>query len=537
MKRRDLLVGAGNLGILAAMGMGVPGISGAQALPQPAPVKGGILNMTIPSEPTTLVSAFNSTMQIGMVSSKILEGLVTYDGGLNPVPALAKSWTVSPDGLTIRFVLRENVKWHDGKDFTSADVEFTLLKVWKVLHPFGRAVYANVNKVDTPDRHTVILHLSAPAQYIFSYINTYGSQILPKHIYDGTDILTNPANAAPIGTGPFVFKEWQRGSHVRLERNANYWDPGRPYLDGIVIRFIPDAAARTVALEAGEIQLAVTSIPIPNLTRFADRKKYKINLDEGKFLSSIFLLQFNVRRPNLSDKRVRQAALHAIDREALVRLVWRGYGKPATGPIPSSVKKYYNGQTKQYPYDPKKAEQLLDAAGLKRGADGIRLKVTLDYGASSLEEERACQFIKQYLGKVGIQIELRSSDAATYLRRIFTDVDYDLMVSSLHMLPDPTLGVQRLYWTKNIVKAPWTNGSGYSNPTLDRIMEAAGKEADDGKRKELFRQWQEIAQEDLPILDLVELTWVNVSTARMHKVNPQGDGLFASFSDVFLTPP
>jgi peptide/nickel transport system substrate-binding protein len=202
------------------------------------------------------------------------------------------------------------------------------------------------------------------------------------------------------------------------------------------------------------------------------------------------------------------------------------------------VVNYYAGDTRQYPFDVKKAAALLDEAGFKPGKDGKRLRITLDYdGGGGVTASRPAEFIKQSLARVGVEVELRAGDTATYLRRVFTDQDYDLMISSLHRLPDPTLGVQRLFWTKNIIKgAPWTNGSGYSNPELDRIMEAAGREADDGKRKALIRNWQQIVQEDVPVLDLVEQTWVTVSTARFRKATAQGDGLFASYADAWLTP-
>jgi len=448
------------------------------------------------------------------------------------------------DGKTLRFTLRPGVKWHDGAEFTSADVEYTLQEVWRKLHPFGRAAFANVVRVETPDKLTIALRLSSPAPYILNYINTYGAQILPKHLYAGKDVLTNPLNNAPVGTGPFVFKEWVKGSHVRLDRNPNYWGKGpngeaQPYLDGVVFKFIPDAAARTVALEAGEIDTALAStIPLTNLNRFQDKKKYTIDTDDGRYLSTIFLAQFNVRKPQLADKRVRQAFAHAIDRQALLKIVFLGYGKPATGPVPSSVVNYYSGDVKKYPLDLKQAAALLDAAGLKRGADGKRLKVTLDYdGGGGPTAARPAEFIKQSLAKIDVDVELRAGDTATYLRRVFTDQDYDLMISSLHRLPDPTLGVQRLYWTKNIIKgAPWTNGSGYSNPVLDKVMEDAAAEPDPTKRKALIKQWQQIVQEDVPLLELIEQTWVTVSSARVHKAKAQGDGLFASLADVWIEP-
>ncbi|SHE31901.1 peptide/nickel transport system substrate-binding protein [Lampropedia hyalina DSM 16112] len=543
MQRRSLLKWS-QAWVLAGAGWSLAlGAAQAQTVGS-QPVQGGVLNVAIAPEPTQLSSANLTTMNVGMVSSKILEGLVSYDLNLQPQPALATSWETAADGKTLTFHLREGVKWHDGKDFSSADVAWTLEEVWKKLHPFGRAAFANVEKVETPNAHQVVIHLSSPAPYILNYINTYGAQILPRHIYEGKDVLTHPANNAPIGTGPFVFKEWVKGSHIRLERNPHYWGKGadgspQPYLDGLLFRFIPDAAARTVAIEAGEIDVALGSIvPLTNLNRFKDEKKFTINLTDGNYLSTIFLLQFNVRKPHFQDVRVRQAFAHAIDKQALLRIVFQNYGKVATGPVPSSVVNYYSNEVRSYPLDLQRAAALLDEAGFRKGADGKRLKVTLDVdGFGGVIGPRSGEFIKQSLAKVDVDVELRTNDTAAYLKRIFTDADYDLMTSSLHRLPDPTLGVQRLYWTQNIRPGvPWTNGSGYSNPALDKVMEAAGVEPDDAKRKALIKEWQQIVQEEVPLIELIEQTWVTVSTARLKKLALQGDGLFDSYADAWLEP-
>ena len=145
--------------------------------------------------------------------------------------------------------------WHDGAPFTSADVAWSLMNVWKTLHGRGRATYANVERADTPDARTVVLHLSQPSPAIMNALAAAESQVLPRHRYEGTDVLTNPLNNAPVGTGPFRFKEWRRGSAVVVERNPDYWDAGKPYLDAIVMRFIPDGAGRSAALETGEALL------------------------------------------------------------------------------------------------------------------------------------------------------------------------------------------------------------------------------------------------------------------------------------------
>lgn len=527
VQRRTVVAGGAALGLLGAAGLSCHLRSPAPRVPR----TGGTLVVAPAGEPAMLVSAFDSTMTNCIIGSKILEGLVTYDVDLNPVPALAESWAIARDGKTVRLTLRRGVTWHDGRDFTAEDVAFTLQKVWRELHPFGHAVYDNVETVTTPDPHSLILRLSAPAAYLFAFLNSYGAQVLPRHIYEGTDIRANPANLAPIGTGPFRFDRWERGSHIRLIRNPHYWRAGQPALDEVIYRFIPDAAARTAALQAGEVDLAPgNAIPLLSLHRFADSDRFELNRDEGRFLSTIGLVIINVRHGPLADPRVRRALLHAIDREALIRLVYRGYGKVATGPIPSSVKRYYSDDVAHYPYDPARAAALLDEAGLDPGADGVRLTLRMDF--ASTDSLRQVQFLRQTLGKVGIRIILRSQDFLGFLRQVFTEQDFDLAVSGLHMLPDPTLGVQRLYWSKNIRKGvPWTNGSGYVNRELDAIMEQAQHEGDDTLRKALIKRWQQIVQTDLPVLNLVEVQWISVNAARLSRPSRQGDGLFDTLGD------
>nr|WP_283805528.1 ABC transporter substrate-binding protein [Bradyrhizobium tropiciagri] len=222
---------------------------------------GGTLNVVIQPEPPILVSLTHTAGPTTRVSGKVTEGLVAFDLDFNPRPQLATSWQKSEDGLSYRFELRRGVKWHDGRDFTSADVAHSI-ELLKQHHPRGRGTLASVREVRTPDPHVAEIVLDKPAPYLLAALTASESPIVPRHIYEGTDPLANPNGRAPIGTGPFVFREWKQGSHIVLERNPNYWDPGKPYLDRIVIRFIADANARAVALETGEIHYAPDT-PVP----------------------------------------------------------------------------------------------------------------------------------------------------------------------------------------------------------------------------------------------------------------------------------
>ena len=198
---------------------GSPNLGG----PDPGdPKRGGTLTVVLQSEPTALVSAFTVLTWSLSVSAKVVEGLLDYDNDLNPLPQLAMKWDVAADGLSYHFSLRPGVKWHDGQDFTSADVAFSILLL-KRLHPRGRSTFANVTAVETPDPLTAVFRLSKPAPYMIKALVAAETPILPKHIYEQGDPVANPANNAPIGTGPFRFKEWSRGNYALYERNAAYW--------------------------------------------------------------------------------------------------------------------------------------------------------------------------------------------------------------------------------------------------------------------------------------------------------------------------
>lgn len=272
------------------------------------PVRGGTVVVAMQSEPPTLTSAFNPAGFAEVVSTKVLEGLLTYDFDLTPLPALAESWSLSDDGLVYTFNLRRGVRWHDGEPFTSADVAFSLKEVWIKLHPRGSAIFANVTDVSTPDDHTLVFKVSEPSPAIMKALASYGSQILPRHIYEGTDITSNPANNAPIGTGPFKFVEWQRGNFTRYERNEDYWDTGKPYVDELIFRYIADAGARAAAMETGEAQLATFNpVPLNDVERLAGTGFLNVETKGYEYLSPIFLIELNQRGEYLGNRDVRRA--------------------------------------------------------------------------------------------------------------------------------------------------------------------------------------------------------------------------------------
>jgi peptide/nickel transport system substrate-binding protein len=525
LDRRTFIISS----LAAVIAANVPFSAYAQSL---TPREGGTFVVNLEPEPSSFL--FNSNTA-SVIAGQVVEGLVEYDENYKPVPALAESWDSSPDGLTITFHLRKGVKWHDGKPFTSADVQYTVLEVIKKVNPRAGTAYKAVQAVDTPDPYTAVFRLSEPSPAIWSVLSATEAAILPRHLYEGKPPLTNEWNNKLVGTGPFMFKEWQRGDFILLERNPQYWR-GRPYLNRIRFKTITDPGARAAALEAGEVQYSPFSPVAPSeVTRLKAVSGLRIETGGYGIFVPQFFFDFNLDRPQFQDKRVREAFAHAIDRQALAEKVWFGMAKLATGPIPSTQAATYTSDTTQYPFDLKKAEQLLDAAGLVREADGVRLRInhyTMPYGDVF---KRVGEFLKESLKQIGVEMELVNLDLGQFHRQIFGERNFDTFSTYYAAGADPQFGVLRRYWTKTIAKGvPWSNGTGYSNPELDKIIEASFTENDPVKRRDLLVRFQKIAQDDLPSINLLELQHFSVISARVHGLSTFPDGYAQSFRDVWL---
>ncbi|MGQ3032016.1 MAG: ABC transporter substrate-binding protein, partial [Ferrovibrionaceae bacterium] len=216
LSRRDLLRGASALGLAAAM----PGIAGAADAPKP----GGVLTVHLPTEQRILNPALRASTGVYVITSKIIEALVDLGPDGRPVGVLASEWEATPDGRTVTFKLREGVKWHDGKPFTAADVQFTAMELWKKQLNYGTQLQQHLEAVDTPDPQTAIFRYARPMplNLLLRALCDLG-YVVPRHLYEGTNVLENPANTAPIGTGPFRFVQYERGQFVIAEKNPNYW--------------------------------------------------------------------------------------------------------------------------------------------------------------------------------------------------------------------------------------------------------------------------------------------------------------------------
>jgi peptide/nickel transport system substrate-binding protein len=514
---------------VAAVFLGL-GVGLAPAAHAQAPKHGGTLRFVMKYEPPTLVSINNTSTPT--TSAKVFDGLVTYDIDLKPIPQLATSWTISPDGLLYTFKLREGVAWHDGKPFTSADVAFTIKRL-KDGHPRGRGTFANVTEIRTPDPLTAEIVLSKPAPYLMVALGPSESPIVPKHLYESVDIAAPPGPALHVGTGPFLMKEWVRGSHVVLERNPNYWDKPKPYLDRVIIRFMPDAAARAAAFESGDLDLGGSApVPLSDLARYKTNPKLTVDTRSFAYTGAQHQAFFNLDTPALKNLKVREAIAHSLDLDAIVETVFYGEAKVSPSPISVALGPWYDPAVKARKFDVALSNKLLDEAGFPKAANGMRFPIRLLF--NPFIDGRLAEYVRQSLRRVGIDATTQNLEFGAYVKAVYTDRAFDIAIESLTNVFDPTVGVQRGYWSKNFkIGLPFSNSANYSNPEVDRLLEAAAIEVDGAKRKQLFSQFQRLVDADLPGINMVSPLEVIISNKKLRNYATGAEGLGSSFADAY----
>ncbi|HEY2254920.1 MAG TPA: ABC transporter substrate-binding protein [Variovorax sp.] len=481
----------------------------------------GTAVLAIDADPPTLNLGTTTDFAAGDVAAKMLEGLVWLDPQYNPRPSLATSWTISPDGKSYRFNLRKGVKWHDGKDFTSADVQFTLVEIVGKLHPRAAPVFKSLGmEVDAPDPSTVVIRLQKPYAPFLSQMTVFDAPILPRHVYEGSNIGTNPANQKPVGTGPFKFDEWKHGASIKLVRNDQYWDGDKPFLEAIIFQVIPQAANRVPALQTGEIdELLDFYTPKPEVPRIlADTS---LAPRRGVNIPAIYFLMFNTQSPVFAKKDARHAMAFAIDRQRLVKQAMNGIARPGAGAFGDGFKWLFDedvSYAKKYPLDPARAKALLEQAGIKAGSTTVRMP----FDVSRAQMRSQSQIIQDNLRQIGLEVKLEPLERSVYYDRVFAKRDYDMMLASYFSAGDPAIGYTRLY-NSYTGTAPNTNASGYSNPKVDALLAQAATATDRAVRAKLYQELQVILNEDLPTLVLFDEETVDTASKKLTGMFPALD--------------
>ncbi|MBV9137237.1 MAG: hypothetical protein JO357_09275, partial [Hyphomicrobiales bacterium] len=455
------MAAAGAMTLLLCLGTGTAFSAGAD---KPVPGGNAILALD-PAGVTNLNTQLTSLTPSLIMADLWADGLMARDREGGFIPHLATSWTISDDGKTYTFNLRRGIKWSDGQPFSSADVAFTLMQVAKY-NTYQTKFLPLVLNVETPDEATFILHLKQPVAAALDLLDKDNFPLMPKHIYEGTEVPTNPANRKPIGLGPFKLQTWEEGRALTFVRNPNYWDQPKPYLDSVIVALIPNPQQLLNALIQGEVDWSRLDYTQVQRAQDASKSgKFKVVKIET-FAPERSTVDFNMRRKPFDNVEVRRALFQAIDRKRISADAYRGLALPATNVIPEQFKKLFDPSVNYeelYPFDREKAASRLDAAGFPL-KDGKRFSLELTYIATSPFDAVARSVAAQW-AEVGINVKLAGLDSQIWTDKVYHRNDFDVSLISLTARSDPTLGVDRSF-VCNEAHLPYVNPTGYCNPQL-----------------------------------------------------------------------
>ena len=511
---------------LALAGLGFLAATAAQAQ---TPQRGGTAVFTLAQDPSSVNPATTSNPPDRMIGCIVYEGLINLGSDYKILPLLAKSWSVSPDGLTYTFKLNQ-AEWHDGKPFTSEDVKYSLTEVNTKLSAIFASAGRAIDSIETPAKDEVVIKLKYQfGPFLLSFACPQGGAILPAHVFQGTDVLKNPATLTnPVGSGGFKLTEWKRSDYVKLSKNPKYYEPGKPYLDEVIGKVITNAGARLQALRAGEVDLIQFFPGSDQATVKADPKLQIMVSDTSPGMTLAFL---NVTKKPFDDVRVRRALMMATDREYLFKNAFYDVGAVGKMPFTTDIQWAVNpavDYNKMYPYDPAKANALLDEAGVKRGADGKRfsMKVTT-YVGQYPEFIQVASAMKSMWQAVGIEANSDPMEGATLVKRVFEDRDFDFTLLAYGTLGDPALGVARAF-TKAGIGRGFGNPSGYSKPEVDALFLEGERAATLEGRGEAYKKVQAILADDLPGITLRQYNQNDAATKKLQGIwgQTRGDGRF-----------
>lgn len=438
----------------------------------------------------------------------IYRGLFKVNERLEPEPDAAEAFEqVSPLELVVR--LRKGLRFSNGKPLTSADAVFTISSIIADgSRSPKKGELSVISSVEAIDEMNLRIRLASPSPPLLTLLN-FG--ILPEG--------TLPVTESPApGLGPFRVASMNRGRDIFLEENP--FSLSRPGTPAITLKVIEDPVLRTLEMKRGSIDIVVNDLPPDSVKRF-ERDGFTVNRFPGTNYSYIGI---NCRKGHLGDSRVRRALSMAIDRRAILKNILRGYGREATGMLSPENWAYFRTENPQF--DPSAAESTLEEAGIKRGTDGTRMKLSFKTSLNKVSWFLA-ESIAEDLSKIGVILEIQSLEWGSF----YSDVkkgNFDLFSLNWIGIKDPD--AYRLRFDSVAVPPNGFNRGGYSNPALDALLRKGAAETDREKRKEIYRQVQLIVSEEVPYINLWWPDIVAVSSSRVEPfaIAPDGDFSFAA---------
>jgi len=462
------------------------------------------------------------------ISSLIFNGLVKYDKDLNIVGDLAESWDISDDGLILTFHLRKGVKWHDGYPFTADDVLFTYQLTVDPKTPTAYAGdFLKVKRAEVIDSHTFRVTYDKP---FAPALTSWSASILPRHLLDGKEITKSPLARHPIGTGPYIFKEWIPGQKIVLVSNPDYFE-GRPYIDGYIMRIIPDMATMFLELRAKGID-RMNLTPL-QYTRQTENNLFRKNFNKYRYLSFAYTyLGYNLENPFFKDKRVRQAISYAINKEEIIKGIMLGLGQAATGPFKPGTWAY-NPNVKKYPYNPEKAKKLLSDAGWRdTDGDGILDKDSNPFIFEIITNQgnevraKCAEIIQRRLADIGIKVKIRIIEWAAFVNDFINKRRFDATILGWTITLDPDLYD---VWHSSKTKPGELNFISYKNEEVDDLLEKGRSTFNRTERKRCYDRIQEILAEDQPYTFLYVPDSLPIVSSRFKGIKPAPLGIGYNF--------
>ncbi|QLF71493.1 ABC transporter substrate-binding protein (plasmid) [Peteryoungia desertarenae] len=431
------------------------------------------------------------------ILANLYDGLVRYkDGTLEVEPALAESWEISEDGKTYTFTLREGVTFHDGSELNAEAVKFNFDRMLNEDHPFYDTGpfplsfnFSAIDSVNALDARTVEFKLKEPfAPFLSNLAYPTGLIVSPAAVREhGEDFGRNPS-----GTGPFRFVEWQSNQRVVAEKNPDYWD-GAAQLEAVVFRPITDANTRVAEMMSGGIDVMV-EVPPDNLESFRTDSSFTVAEQAGPH---VWFGILNTREGPFADKKVRQAANYAVNKQTLVDNVLQGTATVAAGPIPPAFN-WVESTVEPYPHDPERAKALLAEAGVENPE--LTFYVT-EGGSGMLDPVTMGAAIQADLEAVGFDVTIETYEWNTFLGRVNPGLEGKAdMAEMAWMTNDPDTLPYLALRSAAMPDQGGFNSGYYSNPEVDDLLEKARTSTDQAERGRLYGEVQRIVHEDAPWL-------------------------------------
>lgn len=454
----------------------------ATAIPgRAAAAGGGTLSVGISSDIKTL-DPHRSSLDVfrHTIRSAVFEALVFVNPDtLKADPRLAASWETSADGLSVTFKLKPGVTFHDGSPLTASDVAFSIKRVKDpaIASPLAPQV-TQVKSAEAVDAATVKLTLTGPSPALLA--NLAAVQIVGEKSVGSIE-------TQPIGTGPFKFAAWAPGDHIRVEKYAGYHVAGRPKLDAVEWKIVPDSQARLAALQDGSLQLAA-------LVEGKDVKQVQGNADIQVITTKPYILyenfNINTKRAPFSDKRVRQALAYAFDRESYTKTVWFGLARPTINPVPPEMAAYLPDSAKSYAFDLGKAEALLKEAGFSK-SNPLKMEILTIVGFDSLKS--MALLLQDNLNRLGHAVTVNELEATVWFDKFVTKPDFDITCDNFNTVPEDPSG---MFASPNF--AAGSNVNLWNPPGYADLVTKAATETDPAKRSALYQDLQKLFLDEMP---------------------------------------